>query len=162
MVWFSSRIIWNLVFLKHLTVWMEACKCYCVPLYFDPFQLKYSVYHWSVVWWCVLSSGPDVAWQAEAVHSGIFMIPSLAYDRCVHFPELLFVCSWGNIRTGRFPDLLRDENKWGTAGTWWEGDRAWIRTALPLQGSGAAVRVVCAPQVPEAVAVANCAEAGKE
>lgn len=22
---------------------MEACKCYCVPLYFDPFQLKYSV-----------------------------------------------------------------------------------------------------------------------
>lgn len=43
MVWFSSRIIWNLVFLKHLTVWMEACKCYCVPLYFDPFQLKYSV-----------------------------------------------------------------------------------------------------------------------
>lgn len=43
MVWVSSRIIWNLVFLKHLRVWMEGCKCYCVPLYFGPFQLKYSV-----------------------------------------------------------------------------------------------------------------------
>lgn len=62
----------------------------CSPVLWSlPTEIFCSVYHWSVVWWCVLSSGPDVVWQAEAVHSGIFMIPSLAYDRCVHFPEQL-------------------------------------------------------------------------
>lgn len=159
MVWFSSRIIWNLVFLKHLTVWMEACKCYCVPLYFDPFQLKYSVLCISGVLYDDVSC---LLVQTLSDRQKQYTQVSLWYHPLHMTDVFIFQSSWGNIRTGRFPDLLRDENEWGTAGTWWEGDRAWIRTALPLQGSGAAARVVCAPQVPEAVAVANCAEAGKE
>lgn len=159
MVWFSSRIIWNLVFLKHLTVWMEACKCYCVPLYFDPFQLKYSVLYITGVLYDDVSC---LLVQTLSDRQKQYTQVSLWYHPLHMTDVFIFQSSWGNIRTGRFPDLLRDENKWGTAGTWWEGDRAWIRTALPLRGSGAAARVVCAPQVPEAVAVANCAEAGKE